>query len=388
MRKFLFSLFFCALALGTTIAAESNLVRYGKVPSQVLTIFREIYEPQSPELQLPKPVKIVLPVQNFGIAIVEKESGAVQPWQKIRQTASRAVELAVAETSALIGAPGNLVDGESETFAEFDLDADDGAASVTLESTNTLTSTQLRLILAANVALPHEIEISAWVDEKWKTVLARSRMSEIVVNFPENSAREWRVKFWHAQPLRVAELRFVDVNSRSFEIGEEYIWLARPGENYLIYSNAAGSARIAVGESGNLLNDLENILEIPAGTSRANPSFAEPDSDADGIANIFDNCVSLANPEQTDLDANGRGDACEDHDRDGVMDDRDNCASFANRNQKDTDGDGIGDACDDAESRLTEKLPWLPWVAIGGVAIVIIFVILQTIHGVAKKEEE
>lgn len=44
------------------------------------------------------------------------------------------------------------------------------------------------------------------------------------------------------------------------------------------------------------------------------------------------------------------GDACDnnrDRDSDGIQDNRDNCIDVANADQTDTDEDGLGDACDD-----------------------------------------
>jgi Thrombospondin type 3 repeat len=58
------------------------------------------------------------------------------------------------------------------------------------------------------------------------------------------------------------------------------------------------------------------------------------DADGDGIADGFDNCPFVANPDQKDTDGDGIGDAC------------DNCPTVANKDQLDQDGNGIGDACD------------------------------------------
>jgi hypothetical protein len=65
-----------------------------------------------------------------------------------------------------------------------------------------------------------------------------------------------------------------------------------------------------------------------------------------------DNCIAVPNPDQTDSDGDGFGDACDDDpgctdgDGDGVCDDEDNCPAVANADQADADGDGLGDACD------------------------------------------
>ena len=53
-----------------------------------------------------------------------------------------------------------------------------------------------------------------------------------------------------------------------------------------------------------------------------NPSSAACDSALDGIANTSDNCPTVSNSGQADLDADGAGDACDgDIDCDGVAND-------------------------------------------------------------------
>lgn len=69
-----------------------------------------------------------------------------------------------------------------------------------------------------------------------------------------------------------------------------------------------------------------------------------PDSDLDGVVDGVDNC-GISNPDQSDGDGNGIGDACQDRDLDEVWDLWDNCVDQPNPNQADDDGDGIGDAC-------------------------------------------
>ncbi|XP_066249708.1 cartilage oligomeric matrix protein [Euwallacea similis] len=74
------------------------------------------------------------------------------------------------------------------------------------------------------------------------------------------------------------------------------------------------------------------------------------DSDRDRFGDVCDNCPRIYNPEQKDLNANQIGDVCEgpiDSDRDGVSDNIDNCVFDPNPNQEDIDADGKGDVCDD-----------------------------------------
>jgi hypothetical protein len=74
------------------------------------------------------------------------------------------------------------------------------------------------------------------------------------------------------------------------------------------------------------------------------------DSDLDGLNNDVDNCDNYANPDQSDIDGDGLGDACEslpedDMDGDGVSNDIDNCPDVVNSGQENRDSIGPGDAC-------------------------------------------
>jgi hypothetical protein len=79
------------------------------------------------------------------------------------------------------------------------------------------------------------------------------------------------------------------------------------------------------------------------------------DSDHDAYADSVDNCPSVPNHDQSDVDGDMLGDACDsDVDGDGVPNVSadssallDNCPTVNNGDQADLDGNGLGDACDD-----------------------------------------
>jgi hypothetical protein len=80
------------------------------------------------------------------------------------------------------------------------------------------------------------------------------------------------------------------------------------------------------------------------------------DSDGDGIDDASDNCASVANPGQGNVDGDSLGDACDpDDDNDGFADGIDNCPSVSNPDQADFDNDGIGDVCDSQTGPPTDK---------------------------------
>lgn len=75
-------------------------------------------------------------------------------------------------------------------------------------------------------------------------------------------------------------------------------------------------------------------------------TYYDCDTDGDGKLDRTDNCDTVVNRDQADLDVDGVGDACDpDADGDGTVDTGDNCRGLSN-NQADADGDGIGDECD------------------------------------------
>jgi len=161
--------------------------------------------------------------------------------------------------------------------------------------------------------------------------------------------------------------------------------LAKPGSAYDVYFNPESFVTLPFNESGDLSSDTDVLVVSDVQTVVSNPDFVLSDSDSDGVPDQTDNCVSVANEDQTDIDSNGRGDACDDFDRDGVINSIDNCINQPNRAQSDEDGDEIGDACDTDESRVTEKYSWIPWVAMGTALLVFALLFAIVLRRIEKE---
>jgi hypothetical protein len=111
--------------------------------------------------------------------------------------------------------------------------------------------------------------------------------------------------------------------------------------NSLVYAAGHNPATACNGDydDDGLPDDDEGVI----GTD-----FQNPDSDSDGFVDGIDTCPLLATNDNTDLDGDGQGDACDtDWDGDGVNNDVDNCPRVLNATQNDEDSDGLGDACGD-----------------------------------------
>ena len=101
-------------------------------------------------------------------------------------------------------------------------------------------------------------------------------------------------------------------------------------------------------------------------------TWASCDTDHDGFHESGDKCPDLVGP------VNG----CPDGDRDGIRDLDDNCRSLANADQIDVDADTVGDACDptprgedvdgDAKAALDDRCPTEPAPTADGCPMIVI----------------
>lgn len=161
---------------------------------------------------------------------------------------------------------------------------------------------------------------------------------------------------------------------------------AVPGKTYRLLSGGTDAAAVRFRGYWDDVRDPSVLATLGA------PSPVLEQDDHDGIDAAADNCPDRWNRDQEDGDADGTGDACdpcptvkngedadkngmcdglEDPDKDGAATIRDNCPTVQNPYQEDEDADGIGNMCDDTDSRFSADKPWLLWVGIAAMVLVL-----------------
>jgi len=332
------------------------------------------------DLDLQVPTVVELPLDNFykryhDFAVLEVETDSFQANYLNVIGEDISVDISTEPDKKNIN---NLIDNNRNTFVEYSLIDDSfSVANIVIEGDSPITSSSLLTQLDRYVSLPTAIEISTLENENKNIVFTKGDIKSQILYFPKTTAKTWNIKYEYSQPLRITELRLLQEQSTK-SLTSSLRFLARPNMTYKIYSDSDRDSDIEVPESGNL-SDNKEVLKLDQIKIQDNLFYLRSDIDEDNIPDEFDNCVKIANSNQEDINNNKRGDACDDFDRDGIINAEDNCPDTPNYRQKDIDADDIGDVCDDSESRITESKPWLPWVAISFVILLIGFLFVRTV---------
>lgn len=347
----------------------------------LFTGYREVRSIRVPAISVPTVVEVPLQSINtsFGLGVVDSVQKLV-PYI-IEQTSVQKTLIPTISGATSQGAA--LSDRNPLSSVDFDLPLGmqgefvPGIATFTFSYAKPITSSELQIVLAPHVANPTSVEIHAMVNGVEKVLVSKTFRNVWSVTFPETTSNTWIVTLGYSQPLRVVEAQFV--GGDTYASFSSLRFLATPGETYVLYYGADRSVPRFTDELPRLSGG--SVVRGALEPSSINSAYVLPDSDNDTVTDALDNCVTISNKDQIDVDMNGRGDACDDFDRDGVINSRDNCVNVTNANQIDTDSDGMGDKCDSEESRVTEKYIWLPWLGIGGVFCVLLglmFLALKT----------
>ncbi len=346
-EKTLIFLFTALFAFTLTSGAED--------PRSYFKLFAPINFEKSENAQV---VEFEDPEQFFYSAIYDKTKGKFVPFIRVKSHDYKPIELSLVESNAKTAK--SLFDNELSTYADFDVDFDKIKKSeIIFNIKNAKNIEGIKFFFDKNSARP--LYISIYDTHNARMLLNRVRFKD-EIKFPAINTSQLIVRLEHNQPLRIREIKVIGENIKK---SKSYIrFLAEPGSDYLFYTDGVYYFK-ADGERPNLhFVDEKEVQKASLGELKQNPLFKEPDSDNDGIPNKLDNCVYVPNPDQTDKNGNGKGDACEDYDKDGVLNYKDNCINTPNVSQIDTDKDGKGDACDNEESRFFEKNQWILWVLV------------------------
>ena len=357
---------------------------------ETVSAYRQFKETQSLSFLVPTVIEIPFDndrLERFDFAVLDTTTDRFQPYFFKKETFTNEIPVSISSINIPRVNSSKMIDGNARSYTEFALPENtQGRAQIVVSSSRSITSSSLTMLLDNHVALPTSIDIRARVNGIDTIVVASRRMTQSTLAFPRTTSNLWTITLTYAQPLRIAEFKFQQENATKTSF-RGLRFLAQPDHNYEVYFNADRYVSPAVGEAGNLADDREvvRIAQIP---SQVNPAYRQADVDSDGIPDILDNCVSVANTNQIDVNGNKRGDVCDDFDRDGLINSLDNCPNDPNRGQSDVDADGIGDACDKEESRFTERYKWIPWVGIGFAAVTLIVLFALTARSMVRKSDD
>lgn len=358
--------------------------------------FREVIEVAPQNILVPTVLEVLVNIprtERKDFLVLEEGTNKIIP-SYLKEVSVVTPAIFAAEVQPGTGRAENLLDKNTATAVYFRLtNSGEQTAVINLSTTEPVTLSGFSLVLGENVAIPDTVKITALTGASStvkEVILAKSRMSSRVVDFVPTLTKALSIELTYSQPLVISELSLFQTDVEQ-SLTQGLRFLSQPGMGYLIYQKPDNDFHFPTNTYTNLIND-KDVLPVYASSVSTNPLYALSDTDSDGVPDVSDNCIAVANTNQLDVDGNGTGDVCDDWDRDGRFNNVDNCPNVPNVNQRDEDGDGIGDECDEEESRFTERNKWVPWAGMGIASLIIIgmfaLVAKRTLPTPATKPED
>ena len=328
-------------------------------------------------------VRVPLPAYDRRIIAVVDETGTLLPSELRTQVQTQRAAMTVTTVPAVPNAH-NMTDGSYTSYAEFpfsegsDSTVSEHHATIDIVLQRPITTDTLLIHTDTYSTAPTQIRVTAVrPDGTEYTAVPLRMLGRAPVHFAQETAAHFRIDVTYRSPLRITEIILPDSNMPTTQ--ETTVrFIATPGQAHAVYFNAYDTVQLPAQEKPNF-TAARTVPTVPVDRVEDNPSFGSADTDGDGIADKDDNCPRVSNPDQTDADTNGIGDACEDFDADGIINSRDNCPTVANRAQVDTDRDGHGDACDAQENRFFEKNQWIVYAVIAVVGAIVAAMIARVL---------
>ncbi|MFO0704137.1 MAG: thrombospondin type 3 repeat-containing protein [Patescibacteria group bacterium] len=272
-----------------------------------------------------------------------------------------------------------LSDDNQNTYVNFDINKDGGPSNIYTCIRSDISPSKIYvsgfdIYFSPNSLRPEEYAVKGdrgLDSDGLDKIINKTVYSTDTISFPSSGNQCYRIELYHSQPLRISEVRpLISIDDQKYGLTKKHVrFLALPNNSYSYYYDLDSQVKDYVIPMSNenlqypVGNKVQN-LKLNILTSVPNPNYLPSDKDNDEVVDEFDNCPNTPNYDQADANHNGVGDACDDFDQDGVMNTHDNCPMIPNPDQANKDGDQYGDVCDNEESRVSEKYPWLPWVAI------------------------
>lgn len=347
-----------------------------------VTAFKQLTRVSNLAISEPKVVELTYPEKaaQSDFLVLEESTQTPQPIQaEAIQTSAAAFSVTPA-----VGNGSVLTDSNSSSYVDFPLNTEGTNQTTLTYSFQKPTSISgIMLNFATYSQAPDFIKIEG--SSPTEIILDTTRYTSPTLRFPKLTVSNLTVTLTYSQPLRLTTAGIIEEQPNPTS-GIAVRFLAKPNQNYIVYSDPDRNQRIRTAPAGNLFLETDPIRLSPTPTN--NPLYKPADTDTDGIADTIDNCPAVSNADQNDSNNNNIGDLCDDIDFDYIINTKDNCPDDANPNQSDVDGDGIGDVCDATESRFTEQYPWLPWAMMAGTAVIITFLALQMARSVKLRHED